>query len=121
MAVLTSSFTTVLADVELTGKTISIKTDLSDPKCFQKVSKAFENPNVSTVNVIDTSLKFDSLDNNYDIITYTSTRYEATGKRKTAGNYTESRVLAQVKGGPGVTLQISRTCGVSNNYSAVFW
>ena len=77
---------------------VNIRADLSNPSCSQKLEKIFEDPDALTVNVIDTSLQSDI--SKKDLVMETSpttTRYEATGKRKAAGNYTGSKVLAQAK------------------------
>lgn len=120
MALVLSNAATVYATDD-SRTVVNVRADLSNPNYSQKVEKIFEDPDVLTVNVIDTSLQSDI--SKKDLVMETSrttTRYEATGKRKAAGNYTGSKVLAQAKGGPGVTLQISHSKSVSNTYSCSF-
>lgn len=117
MALVLSNAATVYATDD-SRTVVNIRADLSNPNYSQKVEKIFEDPDVLTVNVIDTSLQSDI--SKKDLVMETSsttTRYEATGKKKAAGNYTGSKVLAQAKGGPGMTLQISHTKSVSHSYS----
>ena len=115
---LSNAFITTAYATDEYGRVVTIRTDLSNPDCSQKVEEIFENPNVSTINVIDTCSQSDfSKKDDIMVESATTTRYEATGKRKAAGNYTGSKILAQAKGGPGVTLQISQKRNVSNNYS----
>lgn len=117
MALVLSNAATVYATDDA-RTVVNVRADLSNLNYSQKVEKIFEDPDVLTVNVIDTSLQSDI--SKKDLVMETSattTRYEATGKRKAAGNYTGSKVLAQANGGPGVTLQISQTRSVSNSYS----
>jgi len=117
MTLLCSNFTSVFASDEAKDTTVNITADLSNSNYTKIVSKIFEDPDVSTVNVIDPTLEVDDFKENIGIAPYKYTYYEATGKRKYAGNYTGTTVIAQAKGGPGVTLQIAKTKGISNTYS----
>lgn len=70
MTLLCSNFTSVFASDKAKDTTVNITADLSNSNYTKIVSKIFEDPDVSTVNVIDPTLEVDDFKENIGIAPY---------------------------------------------------
>lgn len=108
------------AIVQNNDNTVVIEADMDNPNYLNEVKKAFDDPSILQVMVIDPSLANSEMTEFFPEPRDWDSYSVHPGSARKTGSFVGTNELARAQGGPGMTLSISQTKTVGNSFSCSF-